>query len=151
MATQGLSQGDASGDSQNATAFAERESGGKAQEEVRQRADDLGHKAQQAAREQIGARKNDAADRLSHVSGALRSTSDTLREEEEGSIARVVDSAAAQIDRAASYLNERSAEELLHDTRQVARRDPALFLGGAALLGMVGARFLRSSDRDGRR
>lgn len=120
-------------------------------EETREKADDMVHRAADTAKEQIGHQKQQAVGRLSHVSGALRSTSDHLRHEDETSMAEYVDNAAAQVDRFVGYLDERSAEDLLHDTRQLARRDPALFLGGAALLGLLGARFLRSSDRDGRR
>lgn len=119
--------------------------------EAREKADDMAHRAADTAKEQIGRQKNQAVGRLGHVSGALRSTSDHLRQEDEASIAKYVDDAAAQVDRLVGYLDERSAEDLLHDTRQLARRDPALFLGGAAVLGLLGARFLRSSDRHGRR
>lgn len=116
-------------------------------QEVRHRTEDLADKAGQTAKQQVDRRKEQAASRLGHVSGALRSTSDHLRDEDEPSIAEYVDKAAVQLDRFVGYLDEKSAEDLLHDTRQLARRDPALFLGGAAVLGLIGARFLRSSDR----
>ena len=120
-------------------------------DEARQKADDLAHKAGETAKEQIGRQKEQAVGRLSHVSGALRSTSDHLRDEDESSIAKYVDDAAAQVDRFVGYLDERSVGDLLHDTRRLARRDPALFLGGAALLGLIGARFVRSSERNSHR
>lgn len=120
-------------------------------DEVRHKADDLAHKAGETAKEQIDRQKEQAVGRLSHVSGALRSTSDHLRHEDESSIARYVDEVATQVDRFVGYLDEKSAGDLLRDTRQLARRDPALFLGGAALLGLIGARFVRSSERNGGR
>ena len=115
--------------------------------ETRQKADELAHKAGHTAKEQIGKQKANAVGRLSHISGALRSTSDHLRHEDESSIAKFVDGAARQVDQFVGYLDQRTADDILQDTRQLARRDPALFLGGAALLGLLGARFLRSSDR----
>lgn len=119
--------------------------------EARQKADELAHKAGHTAKEQIGKQKEQAVGRLSHFSGALRSTSDHLRHEDESSIAKYVDDAATQVDRFVGYLDQKSADDILHDTRQLARRDPALFLGGAALLGILGARFVRSSDRHSHR
>ena len=36
------------------------------------------------------------------------------------------------------------------DLENLARRQPALMLGGALVLGLIGARFLKSSQRDRR-
>lgn len=44
------------------------------------------------------------------------------------------------------YLKNAKAGDLLHDAEALARRQPALFLGGAFALGLVAARFLKSSS-----
>ena len=101
-------------------------------------------KAEMAASRQ----KERAANRLGDMSDALRSTSDTLRSENEDAVANYVDTAADQVARFSGYLRDREVGQMLDEARGFARRDPALFLGGAALLGMLGARFMRSSNRD---
>ena len=57
-----------------------------------------------------------------------------------------IDRAADQLDRFSTRLRERNVSELLHDAQQLARRQPALFIGGAFVLGLLGARFLKSSS-----
>ena len=66
-----------------------------------------------------------------------------------------MDDAAGQVEEFARTLQDRSVGELLQEAQRYARREPALFLGGAMVLGLFGARFLKSSspgsDRYGRR
>lgn len=116
--------------------------------EARSKAEDTTRSAARKAEEQASRQKERAADRLGRMSDALRSTSDTLREEQEDAVAGYVETAADQVARFSGYLRDREVGQLLDEARGFARRDPALFLGGAALLGMLGARFMRSSNRD---
>lgn len=58
-----------------------------------------------------------------------------------------VDRAAQQVQRAADFLENTEVDEMIERVETMARRQPALFLGGAFLLGIVGARFLKSSRR----
>lgn len=44
------------------------------------------------------------------------------------------------------YLKNAKASDLIHDAEALARRQPALFLGGAFALGLIAARFLKSSS-----
>ena len=44
-------------------------------------------------------------------------------------------------------LKNKDVTELLNDAQRLARRQPALFVGGAFALGLLGARFLKSSRR----
>lgn len=117
-------------------------------EQGREKAEQAAERARRSATEQVGRQKERATKRLGRMSDALRSTSDNLRSREEEQVARYVDRAAGQIDRLSGYLRERNVDELVYETREFARREPALFLGGAALLGMLGARFFRSSSPD---
>jgi hypothetical protein len=56
-----------------------------------------------------------------------------------------VERAADQIDSFSRSLREKDVNELLDDAQQLARRQPALFIGGAFVLGLIGARFFKSS------
>lgn len=54
---------------------------------------------------------------------------------------------AGQIEKFSSYINEKELRELARDVEQFARRNPLLFVGGAFALGVLGARFLKSSGQ----
>src|SRR5690606_20210610 len=62
---------------------------------------------------------------------------------------------ADQVDRFAGYLESRDVGEVMDQVEDFARRQPAAFIGGAFTLGLIGARFLKSSrerlDDDNRR
>jgi len=40
-------------------------------------------------------------------------------------------------------------DQMLRDARNLARRQPALFIGGSFAVGLLAARFVKSSPRDG--
>jgi len=91
--------------------------------------------------------KEQATSSLGQMAGAIRQTSGQLRSQDQTGIAQYVDRAADQVENLSSYLNNRSVTELVGDVERFARREPTLFLGGAFLLGLVGARFLKSSGQ----
>lgn len=55
------------------------------------------------------------------------------------------DNLAQQVERFSSYINEREIRELVTDVEKFARRNPIVFVGGAFVLGVFAARFLKSS------
>jgi len=55
------------------------------------------------------------------------------------------DSLAGQVDRAVTYLRENDVDDLTAQIEDAARKQPALFIGGAFVLGIALARFLKSS------
>jgi hypothetical protein len=69
--------------------------------------------------------------------------------EANGPIARFAaqysDKAANSLERMTNYIREQDAQRLLNDVQNFGRRQPALLLGGAFLLGFAGARLIRSS------
>ena len=101
------------------------------------------------ARQQVGTRltsqKDRAAESLGGVAQALRQTSQQLREHDQAGVTSYVDQAANQIERFSGYLQNRDMGQLVDDVESFARRQPAAFLGGAFLIGLLGARFLKSS------
>jgi len=60
-------------------------------------------------------------------------------------IARYVEKAADQIETCSRRLKEKDIDELATDVQRLARRQPAVFIGSAFVLGIAGARFLKSS------
>ncbi|HEX6643489.1 MAG TPA: hypothetical protein VF037_02370 [Gemmatimonadales bacterium] len=113
-------------------------------EEARTRLEEAREKAGTAVDE----RKGQLAGSMSSVAGAVRRSTDQLREEGHDRIAGYADSLAQQFDRAAGYLRERDGRQLREDLEGIARRQPALVIGAAFALGVLAARFLRSSDRE---
>jgi hypothetical protein len=88
--------------------------------------------------------RGQVADRIRHVSTALRSASDNLRNDDEF-IASYVETASERIERIATYVNEANPRDVLRDVEDFARQRPAWFFGGAFLLGLAAGRFLKAS------
>ena len=94
--------------------------------------------------------KDRAADELCRVADALRQTGNQLRDDNGGgAIQGYIGSAATQVDRLSSYVRSTSMREMVNSVEQFARQQPTLFVGGAFMLGLIGARFLKSSAESG--
>ena len=91
--------------------------------------------------------RQQAADRIGGIASAVRSTSDHLRNENQAGVANLTDSLADQVERLSDYLRDRDLRAFRDDVETFARRQPAVAVGVALALGMLGARFLKSSQR----
>jgi len=136
----------------NTAAAASREVGGQVKETVGQVTEQAQRAAGQVvgqAREQVSSRlagqKDRAAEGLTSVAHALRQTSQQLREQDQQAVTGYIETAASQVERISNYLKQNDLGGLIDDVERFARRQPALFLGGTFLLGLLGARFLKSS------
>jgi hypothetical protein len=118
-----------------------------AKEQVQQAATGLKDTVAEQATTRLEGQKSTAVEGLGTVARAIRGTGDQLRDQEQGGIARYVDRAADQLEQFAGYLSGHNLRELVRDAEQFARREPALFLGGAFTLGLFAARFLKSSGQ----
>src|SRR6185369_14157991 len=107
------------------------------------------NKVQEQAGTQLNRQKETAASELSQVANAVRRLRENLPQQDLGPIARAVgdygEKAANNLDRLSSYIREQDPKQLLNDVQNFGRRQPALLLGGAFLLGFAGARLIRSS------
>jgi valyl-tRNA synthetase len=107
------------------------------------------NQVQQQASTQIDRQKESAANDLSQVVSAVRRFGESLGAEQGGPIARYAaeygDKAAQKLEQFAGYIREQDARRLLDDVQNFGRRRPGLMLGGAFLLGLAGARLIRSS------
>ena len=94
----------------------------------------------------LDTQKAKAAEGLGSVARALRQSSDQLREQNQGAVVpEYISSAANQVERLSGYLRSTNARDMVTGVEQFARQQPALFVGGAFMLGLLGARFLKSS------
>jgi hypothetical protein len=102
---------------------------------------------QQRVTSRVDEHKNRAADGIGGIAEVFRSAGNELRNENE-TLASYVDTASDQLRRFADNIRQRGVVDMLDDVHAFARRRPALFIGGAFLIGLGIARFLKaSSDR----
>jgi len=114
-----------------------------AQEKVGQVVD----QAKQQTTSLLAARKDQATDTLYTVAHALRQTGQQLRAQEQAPVAGLADQVATRVESVSGYLQGRDVRQLVGDTEDFARQRPAVFVGGALALGVLAARFLKSSRR----
>jgi hypothetical protein len=99
---------------------------------------------QQRVTSRVDEQKNKAADGLGGIADVFRSASNELRNENE-TLASYVDAASDQMRRFADQIREKGVADMIDDVHAFARRRPALFIGGAFLIGLGIARFLKAS------
>ena len=118
-------------------------------QQAKQTTSDVVNQVQQRAGDEINHQKDTAVSELSTVVNAVRRFGETLNKEGNGPIARFAagygDKAANSLDRFAKYLRDQDPKRLLDDVQNFGRRQPALLIGGAFLLGFAGARVIKSS------
>jgi len=112
---------------------------GEAKEAVAQVAD----QAKDLVRHRVTESAGKSAQDIEDVAHALRQTRKDLGD---NIAAPYVDKAASQLERFSHFLRDASPAEVVRDVERFARREPLLFLGGAFALGLLGARFLKSSS-----
>jgi hypothetical protein len=113
---------------------------------AREVADDVRHRAADQVESRVAQQKHRAVDTLEDVAQSLRTAGHQMTDRE--GLGQYMTRAASHVDNLASFLNNRDVAELAHEVEDFARRQPAVFVGGAFALGVLGARFLRSSRRD---
>jgi hypothetical protein len=112
---------------------------------VKHVADGVVEQARKTAEAQVSDNKARAVDGLNSVAKAIRKTGENLRADDQDALTGYLDRAATQVDIAAGYIRSRTVGQIAGDVERFARREPALFLGGAFVAGLVGGRFLKSS------
>ena len=95
----------------------------------------------------LGESKAQLADQLGGLASAFQRTTEQLRQEDRTTVAGLTEAVARQADQAANYLRQADVRAARQDLERLARRRPTMVLGGALALGIVAARFLKSSKR----
>jgi hypothetical protein len=107
--------------------------------------------ARERATSSLADSRRQAADQVGGLASALHSAGEHLRGEQQERIAGLADSFADQVDQVANYLRDVDLQRVARDVEDLARRQPALVFGAAFAIGLLGARFLKSSEqRDNR-
>lgn len=139
-------------------------------QKAKRAAEDVGHAAKDAARDISAKAKAEAsnlADKAYDVAdskleeGKAEATAQMDRTAEQirnaghefgddSYQAQAAEYLASNLSQAAEMIRGKDLGALVDDVTLFARRNPALFLGGAALLGFAAARLMKASERDGR-
>jgi ElaB/YqjD/DUF883 family membrane-anchored ribosome-binding protein len=88
---------------------------------------------------------------LSSVAGSIKQVGESLREADEQTpitelTANYGERLAGGVEQLASYFEENDLRAMASDVEKFARKNPLVFLGGAFALGILAARFLKSSS-----
>jgi ElaB/YqjD/DUF883 family membrane-anchored ribosome-binding protein len=107
------------------------------------------------ATEKIEERKGELSTGLKTLADTVRKTGSDLESSAQttpltDAAARYTDTAARQIENVANYFERKDLKAMMRDAENFARRNPAIFLGAAFGLGILAARFLKSSSPDRR-
>ena len=101
-------------------------------------------RAQDRVRSAVTQTKTSAATTLGGLAQSLLLSSQTLSDQQNAA-SRYVEQAAERIEDVARYLETADINDVMRRTENWARKNPPLFIGGALALGILGARFLKSS------
>lgn len=112
-------------------------------EQVQATVSGLGDQVKQQASNQLLSRLETAAGGLDTAAKLLRTAGDQVREQNTG-VADSITGLADRVEGWSTSLREQDVDKLLDEARQVAQRQPALFVSGAVALGFLGARLLKS-------
>jgi hypothetical protein len=113
--------------------------------EVKDKAGELAGRARDRAASGIEDTLVRAAGEMHTVASALRQCGTDLNTGRDGVLTPYVEQVADQVDRLSGFLEKRSVDDLTRDVQSFARRNPAVFLGACFGLGVLAARFLKSS------
>src|SRR5687768_3845549 len=100
-------------------------------QKAREAATDAQHKLGEQLKSSVDSGKTRAADTLDSFAQALSQSGQQLRSEDLGPAGQYVDRAGEQLRRASDYLRNTQVDEMIRNTEDLARRQPALFIAGA--------------------
>ncbi len=107
--------------------------------------------ATEKATSKIDEQKTNLAQSLSSVADTIRGLGDNLGEAKQpngiaDTAAKYSNTVADKVEQFSGYLEKKDVREVMSDVEEFAHRNPLLFLGGAFALGVLAARFLKSSN-----
>jgi hypothetical protein len=114
-------------------------------ERVKEKAKEAGDKVKEQGRTFLNEQKERIGSEIETYSAAARRAAERLESESDTNLSAYVASAADQLDRLATRVQERDLGELIDDVEEMARRRPEVFYGGMFVAGLAAARFLKAS------
>lgn len=108
-------------------------------EGLRREAAGIGQEARSAVEDSLSSARNMAADNVHRAAEALHAAAGNMGRGD--TVGNLIAAAAARLDSASDALRGRDLGRLVQDVNSFARRQPALFIGGALLAGIALGRF----------
>ena len=94
----------------------------------------------------LNAEKSRAAEEIQNLGAVVRRAADQLHDRHSPALATYVDTAARRIDGVAKYVEDIDLPTLAREAERLARRRPALIVGGMFLAGLGIARFIKAGQ-----
>ncbi|MEL7279171.1 MAG: hypothetical protein AAGK79_02365 [Pseudomonadota bacterium] len=118
----------------------------KVKETARETAASAAHKAQEKVQANTEAVRDQTADETKKVADAAHAAADEF---DTGSLqAQAIEQVATRVDDLAAQIRNTDIDRLARTVGDAARRNPVLFVAGAALVGFAATRFLKSRSPD---
>lgn len=117
-----------------------------AKEKVREVAQEAKGQTREQLRAQLAERSTQVGEQTASAAEAMRRASAQLREDGNERVAGMVDAVADRGQRLGQYLRDADGEHLLRDIEEFARRQPWVMVGGSAMVGFLGSRFIKASS-----
>ena len=95
--------------------------------------------------QELNARKDRASEVIQGLAGTVRRIGEPLHDESLQMLGAYADQAATGLERLATGIRDKEVSELADDVRQLARKEPAIFVAVGFAAGFAAARFLRST------
>lgn len=112
---------------------------------IRQAGEDMISDATATARSRLERSKSTAADSAASTSEVLDQAADNFSAHGQETLARATSMLAGKLSQLASDLENRSIDELGREARELARRNPGLFVAGGLAIGIALSRFFKAS------
>ena len=123
----------------------EEKSGGDIISKAKSDAAGVAQDLKQQGQEQLETRKQTAADQTEKLASVIDRAAEELKGQDQHSLAEYAGQLAGSMKSFADNLRERSLDELVKDTQQLARNNPTVFLMGSVAVGIALSRFLKAS------
>ena len=120
--------------------------GGEAVEQAREAGGQLLDESRERARVEVDNRSTWAGERVVGIAADVRDVAGDLRARGKDQPARLAEDAARRIERFGDYLRRSDTDRILADARELGRRQPALIVAGAAVIGVAAGRLVRASE-----
>ena len=121
-------------------------------ETVKKTADKAAGQAKDKAFGLLDEKKHNLTSGINTVADTIRKIGEDLRENDDDNVGKMAASLgstlAGQIENFSSYVEDAKVKEITRDIENFARRQPMLFVGGAFVIGLLAARFLKTSNPD---
>jgi gas vesicle protein len=124
-----------------------------AKETAQQATDQAKQTAQQATQQargrvsdEVDRRSTEAGQQASSVADAFRQSAQQLREDGKEGVAKPVEQVADRVEKAGSWLERSSGDDILRDVEDFGRSKPLVALAGGAVVGFALSRLLKASS-----